>query len=113
MDRFRSLPMSRSAVLTGRTLADISTNLIQLVVVLGVGFAVGFWFKTSAAEVLAGIGLMLLIGYAFSWVFAFVGLIASSPEAMEPAWSSIGTSLGLRRDCRSASTEAYRAIVVR
>jgi ABC-2 type transport system permease protein/oleandomycin transport system permease protein len=81
MDRFRSLPMSRSAVLTGRTLADVSTNVIQLVVMLGVGFAVGFWFKTSAPEVAAGILLMLLIGYAFSWVFAFIGLAASSPEA--------------------------------
>jgi ABC-2 type transport system permease protein len=81
MDRFRSLPMSRSAVLTGRTLSDVSTNVIQLAAVLGVGFAVGFWFKTSAAEVFSGIGLLLLIGYAFSWVFAFIGLISSSPEA--------------------------------
>jgi ABC transporter DrrB family efflux protein len=81
MDRFRSLPMSRSAVLTGRTFADISTNVIQLVAVLGVGFAVGFRFHTGADEVIAGIALLLLIGYAFSWVFAFVGLIASSPEA--------------------------------
>ena len=46
MDRFRSLPMSRSAVLTGRTLADISTNVIQLVVMLAVGLLVGFDFKT-------------------------------------------------------------------
>jgi ABC-2 type transport system permease protein len=80
MDRFRSLPMARSAVLTGRTLADVSTNVVQLVAVLGVGFAVGFRFQTSAGEVVAGIGLLLLIGYAFSWVFAFIGLISSSPE---------------------------------
>jgi ABC transporter DrrB family efflux protein len=81
MDRFRSLPMSRSAVLTGRTFADISTNVVQLVAVLGVGLAVGFRFHTGVAEVVAGIALLLLIGYAFSWVFAFVGLISSSPEA--------------------------------
>jgi ABC transporter DrrB family efflux protein len=81
MDRFRSLPMSRSAVLTGRTLADVSTNVVQLVVVLGVGLLVGFEFKTGLADVVAGIALLLLIGYAFSWVFAFVGLTASSPEA--------------------------------
>ena len=81
MDRFRSLPMSRSAVLTGRTLADISTNIVQLVVMLAVGFAVGFRFSTSFPEVVAGILLLLLIGYAFSWVFAFLGLAASSPEA--------------------------------
>jgi ABC-2 type transport system permease protein len=81
MDRFRSLPMSRSAVLTGRTLADISTNTVQLIVMLAVGFAVGFRFTTQTSSILVGIGLLLLIGYASSWVFAFVGLTASSPEA--------------------------------
>jgi len=81
MDRFRSLPMSRSAVLTGRTLADVSTNIVQVVVVLGVGVLVGFDFKTSFGHVVAGIALLLLIGYSFSWLFAFVGLTASSPEA--------------------------------
>jgi ABC transporter DrrB family efflux protein len=81
MDRFRSLPMSRAAVLTGRTLADISTNVVQLVVMLAVGFAVGFRFATSVSHVVGGLALCLLIGYAFSWVFAFIGLTASSPEA--------------------------------
>jgi ABC transporter DrrB family efflux protein len=81
MDRFRSLPMSRSAVLTGRTFADISTNSIQLVVMLAVGLAVGFRFKTEVPSIVGGIALLLLIGYAFSWVFAFIGLTASSPEA--------------------------------
>jgi ABC transporter DrrB family efflux protein len=81
IDRFRSLPMSRAAVLTGRTLADIATNVVQLVVMLAVGIAVGFDFKTSIPKILAGIALLLLIGYAFSWVFALIGLIASSPEA--------------------------------
>ncbi len=81
IDRFRSLPMSRAAVLTGRTLADIGTNVIQVGIMLAVGLAVGFRFQTSAPEVLAGIGLLLLLGYAFSWVFAFLGLTASSPEA--------------------------------
>ena len=81
IDRFRSLPMSRSAVLTGRTLADISTNVVQLAVTFAVGLAVGFDFKTSAGRVVAGLALLLLIGYAFSWVFALIGLTASSPEA--------------------------------
>jgi len=82
MDRFRSLPMSRSAVLTGRTLADVSTNVVQLVVVLVVGLLVGFDFKTGIGDVIAGIALLLLIGYSFSWVFAYLGLAASSPEAV-------------------------------
>jgi ABC transporter DrrB family efflux protein len=81
IDRFRSLPMSRSAVLTGRTLADVATNVIQLVVMLAVGLAVGFRFSSSVPEVIAGIALLLLIGYAFSWVFALIGLVSSSPEA--------------------------------
>ena len=81
MDRFRSLPMTRSALLTGRTLGDVVTNTFQLIVMFGVGFIVGFNFSSSVGEVIAGIALCLLIGYAFSWVFAFIGLTASSPEA--------------------------------
>jgi ABC transporter DrrB family efflux protein len=81
MDRFRSLPMTRSALLTGRTLGDVVTNVFQLVVMFTVGLLVGFNFSSSPGEVVAGIALLLLIGYAFSWVFAFIGLSASSPEA--------------------------------
>ena len=81
MDRFRSLPMTRSALLTGRTLGDIVTNVFQLVVMLAVGLAIGFRFMTGVADVVAGIALVLFIGYAFSWVFAFIGLSSSSPEA--------------------------------
>jgi ABC transporter DrrB family efflux protein len=81
MDRFRSLPMTRSALLTGRTLGDVVTNVFQLVVMFTVGLLVGFNFSSSVGEVVAGIALLLLIGYAFSWVFAFIGLTASSPEA--------------------------------
>ncbi|MGH3111055.1 MAG: ABC transporter permease, partial [Gaiellaceae bacterium] len=81
IDRFRSLPMWTPAVVTGRILADVGTNAIQLVILFAVGFAIGFRFSSSAPEVLAGILLLFLIGYAFSWVFAFLGLTASSPEA--------------------------------
>ena len=81
IDRFRSLPMWGPAVIAGRILADVGTNVIQLVVMFAVGIAVGFRFETSAPEIAAGIALLLLFGYAFSWVFAFIGLSASSPEA--------------------------------
>jgi ABC-2 type transport system permease protein/oleandomycin transport system permease protein len=81
IDRFRSLPMWGPAVVSGRILADVGTNVIQLAVMFPVGIAAGFWFKTGVPEVIAGIGLLLLLGYAFSWVFAFIGLVASSPEA--------------------------------
>jgi len=83
VDRFRSLPMSRAAVLAGRTLADIATNAISLAVMIAVGFIAGFSFDAPFAHVIAGLGLALLFGYAFSWVFAFVGLSSSSPEASQ------------------------------
>jgi ABC transporter DrrB family efflux protein len=81
IDRFRSLPMWGPAVIAGRILADVGTNVIQLVIMFTVGIAVGFRFNASVEEIVAGIALLLLIGYAFSWVFAFIGLISSSPEA--------------------------------
>jgi ABC transporter DrrB family efflux protein len=83
IDRFRSLPMARSAVLSGRTLADVATNSISLALMLGVGFIAGFSFSASPAKVVAGIALLLLFGYGFSWVFAFMGLTASSAESAQ------------------------------
>jgi ABC-type multidrug transport system permease subunit len=81
IDRFRSLPMWGPAVVAGRILADVGTNVIQLVVMFAVGIAAGFRFHASFLEVVTGIALLLLLGYAFSWVFAFIRLTASSPEA--------------------------------
>ena len=83
IDRFRSLPMARSAVLAGRTLADVATNTVSLVVMVVVGLLVGFNFTSSPLEVIAGFGLLLLFGYAFSWVFAFVALVSSSAEGAQ------------------------------
>ena len=83
VDRFRSLPMSRSAVLAGRTLSDIVTNAISITVMLIVGVIIGFGFESPFLHVVAGILLLLLFGYAFSWVFAFIGLTSSSPEAAQ------------------------------
>jgi ABC-2 type transport system permease protein/oleandomycin transport system permease protein len=81
IDRFRSLPMSRAAVLLGRTISDVALNGLSLVVLLTVGFAAGFGFiDASAGEILAGVVLLLLLGYAFSWIFALIGLLSSSPE---------------------------------
>ena len=81
IDRFRSLPMARSAVLAGRTFADVLTNTVSLTIMIVVGFVVGFSFHNSVPEVIAGIALLLLFGYVFSWVFSFVGISSSSPEA--------------------------------
>src|SRR5215210_1093258 len=81
IDRFRSLPMSRAAVLTGRTFSDVLLNCLSLVVLFAVGFLAGFGFiDSSAGEIVLGIVLLLLLGYAFSWIFALIGLFSSSPE---------------------------------
>src|SRR5262249_10152046 len=81
IDRFRSLPMARPAVLAGRTLSDVVTHLVALCVLVVTGVIIGFTFETSVPEVVAGFALLLLFGYAFSWAFAFVGLVASTPES--------------------------------
>jgi ABC-2 type transport system permease protein/oleandomycin transport system permease protein len=81
IDRFRSLPMTRPAVLAGRTLSDVVTNFISVCILVVTGIVIGFSFKTSVPEVVFGVGLLLFFGYAFSWVFAFVGLVASTPES--------------------------------
>jgi ABC transporter DrrB family efflux protein len=85
IDRFRSLPMARGAVLAGRTLSDVVTNSLAMAVVLVTGLLIGFSFHANVLHVLAGIGVLLLFGYAFSWVFAFIGLLVSSPEAANSA----------------------------
>ncbi|HEY2771510.1 MAG TPA: ABC transporter permease [Solirubrobacteraceae bacterium] len=85
IDRFRSLPMARPAVLAGRTLSDVATNTLSIVVLLVTGIIIGFSFDNDVAHVIAGFGLLLLFGYAFSWVFAWVGLLVSSPEAANSA----------------------------
>jgi ABC transporter DrrB family efflux protein len=83
IDRFRSLPMARGAVLAGRTLADVATNTLSLAVMIGVGLIIGFSFDASPLEIVAGVGLMLLFGYAFSWIFALFALVASSAESAQ------------------------------
>jgi ABC transporter DrrB family efflux protein len=81
IDRFRSLPMARPAVLAGRTLSDVVTNSLSITVLTVTGLIIGFSFSAPASHVILGIVLLLLFGYAFSWVFAFLGLIVSTPEA--------------------------------
>ena len=85
IDRFRSLPMARPAVLAGRTLSDVVTNLLSVCVLVITGVIIGFSFNAGVLDVIAGFGLLLLFGYAFSWVFALVGLLASTPESANSA----------------------------
>src|SRR3954447_5783848 len=85
IDRFRSLPTARASVLMGRTLADVFTNTLSIVVLVTTGLIIGFSFNASVLEILAGFALLLLWGYAFSWVFALIGMSVSSPEAANGA----------------------------
>ncbi|MET8899293.1 MULTISPECIES: ABC transporter permease [unclassified Streptomyces] len=85
VDRFRSLPMARGAVLTGRTVADLVqtaiTLLVLAIVALIVGWRTGSADPTNAGRILAGFGLLLLLGYAFTWIGALIGLSVRTPEA--------------------------------
>lgn len=81
IDRFRSLPMARGAVLTGRTLADLVQTSLTLVVLAVVALLVGWRTHTGFGEVISGFALLLLLGYAFSWIGALIGLSVRTPEA--------------------------------
>lgn len=85
IDRFRSLPMARSAVLSGRTLADLSRSVTSLAIMVGLGVAAGFRFRNNAAAILAGLALVIAFGYAFSWVYAAIGLAVKDPETAQMA----------------------------
>jgi ABC-2 type transport system permease protein/oleandomycin transport system permease protein len=85
LDRFRSLPMARSAVLAGRTLADLSRSLVSLAIMVGLGVAVGFRFHASLPSIVAGMAVIIAFGYAFSWMYAAIGLVAKDPETAQLA----------------------------
>jgi len=81
IDRFRSLPMNRGAVLTGRTLADLVQTTVTMIVLVIVAVLVGWRFHNGLPKALAAFGLLLLLGYAFSWIGALIGLSVRTPEA--------------------------------
>lgn len=82
IDRFRTLPMSPSAVLIGRTNGDLFINAVSLVVMMTTGFIVGWRIRSSFLEALGAVALLLLFAYAFSWVMAFIGMSVRSPEVI-------------------------------
>jgi ABC-2 type transport system permease protein/oleandomycin transport system permease protein len=85
LERFRSLPMARSAVLTGRTLADLVRNVFVVALMAVVGFGVGFRFHNGVIPFVASTLLVLLFGYTMAWVFATVGLAVGDPESAQAA----------------------------
>ncbi len=85
VDRFRSLPMARSAVLIGRTLADLVRNVFVVSLMSIVGFAVGWRPAGSVTEVVGGMALVLAFAYSLSWLFAIVGLTVRDSETAQAA----------------------------
>ena len=85
VDRFRSLPMARSAVLTGRTIADLVRNVFVVAVMFIVGLIVGFRPEAGVTDWVGAIGLLLLLSFAFSWIGATIGLMVRSVEAVQSA----------------------------
>jgi ABC-2 type transport system permease protein/oleandomycin transport system permease protein len=85
VDRFRSMPMARSAVLIGRTAADLVRNVLIILLMIGVGYAIGFRFHAGFVHAVASIAIVSAFGLALSWIFAFVGLTVRGSEAAQSA----------------------------
>jgi ABC transporter DrrB family efflux protein len=85
MERFHALPMARSAVLTGRTLADLARNVFVVILMMVVGFLVGWRIHTNVLALVLAALLVLLFGYSMSWIFATVGLAVGDPETAQAA----------------------------
>jgi ABC-2 type transport system permease protein/oleandomycin transport system permease protein len=85
IDRFKSLPMARSAVLAGRTIADLVRNMFVVGLMIVVGTAVGFRFHNGFVPAIAAVLVALLLGYCLSWVFALIGLSVPDPETAQLA----------------------------
>ena len=85
IDRFRSLPMSRSAMLFGRTISDVVYNVVSLATMSLTGFIIGWSIHGSMLDAVIAYTLLLMFSYAFSWIMAFVGLLVPSPQVINNA----------------------------
>ncbi|GAC1326107.1 MAG: hypothetical protein NVSMB25_25220 [Thermoleophilaceae bacterium] len=85
VDRFRSMPMARSAVLLGRTLADLVRNVLILLLMAAVGYVIGFRFRGGALDAVGAVVIVAAFGFALSWIFAFVALTVRGAEAAQSA----------------------------
>jgi ABC-2 type transport system permease protein/oleandomycin transport system permease protein len=85
LDRFRSLPMARSAVVAGRTTSDLIKNALLLTIVIAVGYLVGFRFQNGFANAIGMYALVIAVGFAFSWISACIGLSLKEVEAVQAA----------------------------
>ncbi|OGG50761.1 ABC transporter [Candidatus Kaiserbacteria bacterium RIFCSPHIGHO2_01_FULL_54_36] len=85
IDRFRSLPMARSAVLLGRTIADMLRNVFVILLMLLVGYLIGFRLEGTISDAVSAIAILLLFGFAFSWVSACIGMVVKNTETAQVA----------------------------
>jgi ABC transporter DrrB family efflux protein len=85
VDRFRSMPMARSAVLVGRTVADLLRNVVIVALMIVVGYVIGFRFRAGLPDALASVAVVSAFGFALSWIFAFVALTVRGAEAAQSA----------------------------
>ena len=85
IDRFRSLPMARSAVLAGRTLSDVIRNGFVITLMVIMGFLMGFRYQTNFFGFIAGLAVAMIFAYSLSWIMAAIGLAVKSPEAAQSA----------------------------
>lgn len=85
IDRFRSLPMARSAVLAGRTVADTVRNMFVITLMLTVGYIIGFRFSGGTLEAIGAVLIILAFGHVMSWVFAWIGILVKDPETAQVA----------------------------
>jgi ABC-2 type transport system permease protein/oleandomycin transport system permease protein len=85
VDRFRSMPMARSAVLVGRTTADLVRNVLIILLMIVIGYAIGFRFTAGFFQAVASIAVVAAFGLALSWIFAFVALTVRGAEAAQSA----------------------------
>ena len=85
VDRFRSMPMTRSAVLIGRTVADLVRNVLIIALMIAVGYLIGFRFHAGLPRALASVAVVSAFGFALSWIFAFVALTVRGAEAAQSA----------------------------
>lgn len=85
IDRFRSLPMGRAAVLAGRTVADSIRNLFVVILMISVGYIISFEFQNGLLNALIAVAVLILFGHAMSWIFATIGMVVKDPETAQVA----------------------------
>jgi ABC-2 type transport system permease protein len=85
IERFRSLPMARSAVLSGRTLADLTRNVFVMCLMVAIGYLVGFRVHTGFLGLISGMAVMLFFGFSLTWIFAIIGLSVTNAETAQAA----------------------------